>query len=85
MNYTLSLNVMVTNINRNNLSEREFEIMERVSCGKLNKEIAADLECRTNTVRKHLQHIFQKLMVQNRTEACIKFMEITGKLKTVNE
>ena len=57
----------------------------KVSCGKLNKEIADDLDCETNTIRKHMQHIFQKLLVQNRTEACIKFMEITGKLKTVNE
>lgn len=59
--------------------------MKRVSCGKLNKEIAVEMNRSTNTIRKHMQHIFQKLMVQNRTEACIKFMEITGKLKSVNE
>ena len=76
---------METNNYRSNLSEREYEVMERVSCGKLNKEIADDLNRSTNTIRKHMQHIFQKLEVQNRTEACIKFMEITGKLKTVNE
>jgi DNA-binding NarL/FixJ family response regulator len=72
-------------INRSSLSVREFEVMEKVSCGKLNKEIADDLACETNTVRKHLQHIFPKLGVQNRTEASIKFMEITGKLKPVTE
>jgi DNA-binding NarL/FixJ family response regulator len=55
--------------------------MERVSCGKFNKEIADFLDCRTNTIRKHLQNIFLKLRVQNRTEASIKFMEITGRLK----
>ncbi len=71
--------------NRSNLSKREYEIMERVSCGRLNKEIADDLNLQFNTVRKHLQHIFPKLGVQNRTEASMKFMEITGKLKTVNE
>jgi DNA-binding NarL/FixJ family response regulator len=76
---------METNINTVNLSQREIEIMEKVSCGKPNKEIADDLDCRTNTVRKHLQHIYPKLRVQNRTEASIKFMEITGKLKTINE
>ena len=76
---------METKNNKNNLSEREFEIMERVSCGRLNKEIADDLDCRINTVRKHLQHIYPKLRVQNRTEASIKFMEITDKLKVVNE
>jgi DNA-binding NarL/FixJ family response regulator len=66
-----------------NLSEREYQVMERVSCGMLNKEIADDLDCMTNTIRKQLQHIYPKLKVQNRTETSIKFMEITGKLKTV--
>jgi DNA-binding NarL/FixJ family response regulator len=75
---------MEANINRSSLSEREFEIMKLVSTGKLNKEIADYLACKTNTVKKHLQHIFPKLNVQNRTEACIKFMEITGKINPVN-
>jgi two-component system, NarL family, response regulator len=65
----------------NSLSQREVEIMERLSSGKLNKEIADDLACKTNTIRKHLQHIYLKLKVQNRTEASIRFMEITGKIK----
>lgn len=70
---------------RSILSEREYEVMKKVSCGKLNKEIADELKCEQTTVKKHLQHIFPKLEVQNRTEASIKFMEITGKLKPVNE
>jgi DNA-binding NarL/FixJ family response regulator len=76
---------MVTRNNTSKLSEREFEVMVGVSCGRLNKEISDDLDCRTNTVRKHLQHIFPKLNAQNRTEASIKFMEITGKIKPVIE
>ena len=79
------LNAMETKNYKINLSEREYEVMERVSCGRQNKEIADDLDCMTNTIRKHLQHIYPKLRVQNRTEASIKFMEITGKLKTVIE
>jgi DNA-binding NarL/FixJ family response regulator len=62
------------------LSEREFQIMELVSAGKLNKEIAELLEIQTATITKHLQHIFVKLRVQNRTEAAIKFLELTGRL-----
>ena len=62
------------------LSEREFEIMLLVSAGKLNKEIAEELKCEETTIKKHLQHIYQKLVVQNRTEATIKFLEMTGKL-----
>jgi DNA-binding NarL/FixJ family response regulator len=64
---------------RNILSEREYEIMELVSTGKLNKEIADYFKCKLCTIKKHLQHIFPKLGVQNRTEACIKFMKLTGK------
>lgn len=75
---------METNNNIRNLSEREYEVMVLVSCGKLNKEIADKMHSSVNTIRKHMQHIFPKLGVQNRTEACIKFMEITGKLKTAN-
>jgi DNA-binding NarL/FixJ family response regulator len=72
---------METSASINNLSQREIEIMQLVACGKLNKEIADNLDCKTTTIKKHLQHIFPKLGVQNRTEAVIKFMEITGKLK----
>lgn len=70
-------------INRSNLSERENEVMELVSQGKLNKEVADCLSCETNTIRKHLQHIFHKLGVQNRTEASMKFLEMTGKMTMV--
>jgi DNA-binding NarL/FixJ family response regulator len=62
------------------LSEREFQIMELVAIGKLNKEIAGELNIKPDTIAKHLHHIFQKLGVQNRTEATLKFLEMTGKL-----
>lgn len=42
------------------LSEREYEVMERVASGKLNKVIADDLDCQTNTIRKHQHHIFPR-------------------------
>jgi DNA-binding NarL/FixJ family response regulator len=76
---------METKYNRANLSEREFEVMVLVSSGKYNKEIADMMQRSTNTIRKHLQHIFPKLGVQNRTEACIAFMKITGKINPANE
>jgi DNA-binding NarL/FixJ family response regulator len=71
---------MKTVKNRNSLSDREFEIMLLVSSGKLNKEVACELLCEEETIKKHLQHIFLKLGVHNRTEASIKFLQITGKL-----
>lgn len=62
------------------LSNREYEIMVMVSSGKYNKEIADYFKCELCTIKKHLQHIFPKLGVQNRTEASIKFMMMTGKI-----
>ena len=66
--------------NSYDLSEREFQIMELVSIGKFNKEIADILNIQPATITKHIQHIFQKMGVQNRTEATLKFLEMTGKL-----
>lgn len=63
------------------LSEREYEIMVLVSAGKLNKEIAYELSCEETTIKKHLQHIFPKLNVQNRLEASNMFRKIKGRLK----
>ena len=62
------------------LSEREYQIMELVATGKLNKEIADALKITSDTIAKHLYHIFRKLGVQNRTEATLKFLEMTGKI-----
>lgn len=59
------------------LTHRELEVMKLVSCGKYNKEIAVRLECNETTIKKHLQHIFPKLRVNNRTEATLKFLKLT--------
>jgi DNA-binding NarL/FixJ family response regulator len=58
------------------LSEREFEVMALVSIGLYNKEIAFELNCKLCTIKKHLQHIFPKLKVHNRTEATVKFLKL---------
>jgi len=76
---------MDTIIDRANLSKREFEVMLIASCGKLDKEIATILNCKPTTVSKHMQHIFLKWGVQNRVEAIILFLQITGKINTENE
>jgi DNA-binding CsgD family transcriptional regulator len=71
---------MEAEINKVDLSEREFQIMNLVSIGKLNKEIADKLNIKPDTIGKHLLHIFPKLGVQNRTEATLKFLELTGRI-----
>ena len=55
------------------LSEREAEIMHWVSIGKTNSEIGSILDISTFTVKNHLQRIFKKLDVFNRTQAVMKF------------
>jgi DNA-binding NarL/FixJ family response regulator len=54
------------------LSHRENEILQLLSKGLLYKEIADQLHIATNTVRQHIHKIYEKLHVQNRTEAINK-------------
>lgn len=54
------------------LTAREREIMRWVAQGKTNKEIALILGVQPGTVRKHLEHVFEKLDVHTRTAAVAK-------------
>jgi DNA-binding NarL/FixJ family response regulator len=54
------------------LSNRENEILQLLSKGLLYKEIADQLQITTGTVRQHIHNIYEKLHVQNRTEAINK-------------
>ena len=56
-----------------NITEREKEILTLLGKGLLYKEIAEQLNITTGTVKQHLHKIYEKLHVQNRTEAIIKF------------
>ncbi len=55
------------------LSQREKEVLQLLSKGLLYKEIAQELGVGTETVKKHLKNIYQKLHVQNKIEALNKF------------
>jgi DNA-binding CsgD family transcriptional regulator len=55
----------------NTLTQRENEVLARVSQGQQNKEIASGLHITAHTVEQHLKHIYQKLGISNRTEAAI--------------
>jgi len=54
------------------LSSREKEILQLLAKGLLYKEIAEQLHITTGTVRIHIHKIYEKLHVQNRTEAINK-------------
>ena len=55
------------------LSKRENEILEMLSTGLLYKEISDNLMISSETVRKHVYHIYEKLHVSNRVEAVNKY------------
>ncbi len=62
------------------LSPREQQVVERVLRGLSNKEIGRDLGISSHTVDEFLRRIFEKLGVDNRTEAAVKFALISGSL-----
>ncbi len=56
------------------LTEQEKKILTLVAEGASNKDIAADLNLSERTIKNYLSIIFQKLQVNNRTEAAIRAM-----------
>ena len=51
------------------LSGRELEVLCLMAKGAANKEISAELNIAQSTVKTHITNIFQKLRVNDRTEA----------------
>jgi NarL family two-component system response regulator LiaR len=51
------------------LTEREKGILDLLSKGKMNKEVADELQISVATVRTHIQNIYEKLHVNTRVEA----------------
>jgi two-component system NarL family response regulator len=56
---------------RADLSPRETDVLQLLTKGRSNKEIAASLFVSEDTVKAHLKTLFAKLKVQDRTEAAI--------------
>ena len=53
------------------LTERESEVLLWIAKGKTNREIGSILEMSPRTVNKHLEQIFKKINVENRTSAAV--------------
>jgi DNA-binding CsgD family transcriptional regulator len=60
------------------LSQREAEVLDWVAQGKTNGEIAIILHISPLTVKKHLEHILQKLGVETRTAAAAMLHQSTA-------
>ena len=61
------------------LSRRETEILQALSQGLSNKEIAEHLSLGVETVRWHLKQIYEKLHVHGRTKVALKFLGMKEK------
>jgi DNA-binding NarL/FixJ family response regulator len=58
------------------LTGREAEVLRWIAQGKSNRDVAAILACSPRTVNKHLEQIYQKLDVENRTAAAMLALRV---------
>ncbi|MCX5795712.1 MAG: response regulator transcription factor [Elusimicrobia bacterium] len=58
------------------LTKTEIRVLVLLGSGMSNKEIAAKMDCSVKTIKNHLNAVFQKLEVSNRTEAVVKGIEM---------
>jgi DNA-binding NarL/FixJ family response regulator len=58
------------------LTERELEVLQLIVDGHNNKAIARKLYITVNTVKTHIRKIFQKLCVNDRTQAAIQALRV---------
>jgi DNA-binding NarL/FixJ family response regulator len=61
-----------------NLSPREQQILELLSRGFAYKQMAGELNLSMGTIQTHISRIYKKLHVNCRTEAVVKYLDVTG-------
>jgi LuxR family maltose regulon positive regulatory protein len=58
------------------LSTREHEVLTLLAIGRPNREIAEELFITVDTVKRHNSHVFDKLGVENRTQAVARARDL---------
>jgi LuxR family maltose regulon positive regulatory protein len=58
------------------LTERELQVLRLMATDLTSPEMAEALFVSTNTVRTHIQHIYQKLDAHSRHEAVLRAQEL---------
>jgi DNA-binding NarL/FixJ family response regulator len=58
------------------LTPRELEILQLVSQGRTNREIAGRLIVAVGTIKVHVEHILDKLGASGRTQAAVRAVEL---------
>jgi DNA-binding NarL/FixJ family response regulator len=64
---------------RLNISDREAQVLTWIAQGKSNRDIAEILDLSPRTVNKHLERIFKKMGVENRTSAALVALKFAAK------
>ncbi len=75
----------MTDFNQNvmALTQRERQILSLVCRGLTNVEISKSLGIRPATAKTHLQNIYRKLSVHNRTELLVKMLHKQVSLQSI--
>jgi DNA-binding CsgD family transcriptional regulator len=58
------------------LTPREHEVLRWLAAGKTDRDVAAILGCSHRTVQKHLEHAYEKLGVETRTAAVMRWLDL---------
>lgn len=61
------------------LTDREWEVGRLLAQGLTNSEIAETLFLSLPTIKTHVGHLFEKLLVTNRVQLAIRVLELEGK------
>lgn len=61
------------------LTDREAEVLGWLAKGKSDRDIATILDCSPRTVAKHLEQIYFKLQVENRTAAAMQAVHVLSR------
>jgi DNA-binding CsgD family transcriptional regulator len=67
------------------LSGRELQVLEMITTGAKNSQIADRFVISENTVKSHVKQILKKLAVANRTEAAYRYIEWYGQPRLAPE
>ncbi len=65
-----------TNVEKLGISKREYEVLELISHGLSNQEIAEKLFVSTSTVKTHVSNVLAKLDARRRTQAIQRAKEL---------
>ncbi len=61
----------LTNCLEVSLSQREGEVLRNIARGLSNKQVAEEMKISYETVKEHVQHVFRKIGLTDRTQAAL--------------